>query len=706
MQRNTRDEVSLQVIPDRPRIALAHLLIDQRWASLPYWSHLYWLPVDQHMDTLKQLYGEQDTLRGLQCVENAANTSWCLVGLYPDQLFFQMTVHVVDSDPSPFLSAYLREISSMCTPPQRCWVTPRPMTWHVPSGTLRGIIDVTKNRNIGISAFCVIPNTTRVVYGTSRGDMFVIDIESHELVAKIPCHSGHVVCITVSKDGALIASCSIDHSVYLWNAKTCEQLCKALRGHTERVCSMAISDDSKYVASGSWDKTVRIWDVQRACSVGKPLEGHSDTVLTVAFSPTGQYLVSGSNDKSVRVWKIPSGHLVGTPLVGHNSDVICVCVSPDGRFILSASGDRTVRVWNLNYRQQLGEPLKFEDGVCHVSVSDDNHTVVSVCWNGAVSVWDMRSRKVAHKFNVHWKCLLYSSDVSVLFQKNCLVCCDNKNIYTFSLNQHITAPQPFNRCSLTYFTAAISADHSTVSLCLPERIKACVWHVNSNTANSITNPFLFKYGDNGIDLSRAGSLFLLRDCNWLHAWTLKGQNDCFDIPPGSIHTQHSESRNRWRKNASAQAWKCIASARVKLGMGTIEQANFDSTGKIIVQRSDGMVKHIVLQKKIRRSNWEFVEHGGWTEKTDFFTIPSWLSPFGDYMAGKTAEQVEKIPKWLLDCHDNKIYDIADNRVVATFSAKIVHHSWKEVNDNKKELVVVLDDARIYFCDVHVNQNPA
>lgn len=39
------------------------------------------------------------------------------------------------------------------------------------------------------------------------------------------------------------------------------------------------------------------------------------------------------------------------------------------------------------------------------------------------------------------------------------------------------------------------------------------------------------------------------------------------------------------------------------------------------------------------------------------------------------------------------------------SERIFHHSWKEVDDNKKELVVVLDDGRIYVFDLHVNPNP-
>lgn len=110
---------------------------------------------------------------------------------------------------------------------------------------------------------------------------------------------------------------------------------------------------------------------------------------------------------------------MGTPLVGHYKYVNSVCVSPDSRCILSASADQTVRLKDLNFQQQLGDPLKFEDYVKHVSLSGDNHTVLSVCYNGAVSLRVMRSRKVALKFMFVGKILvLYSSSVSVSFEKD------------------------------------------------------------------------------------------------------------------------------------------------------------------------------------------------------------------------------------------------------------------------------------------------
>lgn len=610
-------------------IQLSHLLIDPRWASFPDWSHLDWLPWDQHIQVLKKLYGEQDTVQSFQCLENAATTNWGLLTTYPEQLFFQMCMRVVDCDPSPLLSAYLAEISSMSIPMTRYFVAPRPMTWDVPGGSLQNIIDVSSNLEGVISAVSVIPTTTRVVCGTEIGEMFIMDIESNDLVAQITGHSTYVQCITVSKDGALIASCSHDKTVRLWHAITFDQLCEPLTGHTRSVYCVAISDDCKYVASGSEDDTVRLWDVQRGCSIGNPLNGHSYSVTSVAFSANGVYLVSGSGDHSIRVWQIPFGEPLGTPFVGHNSYVDSICVSPDSRYILSASDDQTVRVWDFNSQQQLGEPLKFEDWVTYVSVSSDKHTVVSVCVNGVVNVWDMRDRKVRLQFTVDTKWYLNSSRVSVSFEKNFLVCRDHKTLFSYNLDQKITAPQPFIRSNLRDVTAVTSSDHSTVALCLRNHKKIYVWRVNSNNAHLTATPFGFKFKNNSVDLSSAGSLLLMRDRNWIHTWTLKGNRDCFGIPQNSGLTRRNQFTDGEKRTASTHSWKCVVSSRVKWAKNMIKNAKLDTSGNITVQRSDGMLKRCALKKKIRHSKWQFVELGDWAKVADKPIVPPWLVPFSE-----------------------------------------------------------------------------
>ena len=64
----------------------------------------------------------------------------------------------------------------------------------------------------------------------------------------------------------ILASCSDDSTIKLWNTDTGAEL-STLRGHTDRVWSVCFSSDGKQLTSGSKDKTVRNWDLATRASL-------------------------------------------------------------------------------------------------------------------------------------------------------------------------------------------------------------------------------------------------------------------------------------------------------------------------------------------------------------------------------------------------------------------------------------------------------
>ena len=71
----------------------------------------------------------------------------------------------------------------------------------------------------------------------------------------------------------ILASCSYDSTIKLWNTDTGEEL-STLRGHDREVLSVSWSPDGTRLASGSKDWTVRIWEVATGKEVSQ-LKGHS-----------------------------------------------------------------------------------------------------------------------------------------------------------------------------------------------------------------------------------------------------------------------------------------------------------------------------------------------------------------------------------------------------------------------------------------------
>jgi GTPase SAR1 family protein len=85
---------------------------------------------------------------------------------------------------------------------------------------------------------------------------------------------------------------SIDGTVDILNTDDLE-VNRKLHGHTSQVVDVTLSCDGHLLASASLDRTVRVWDLASG-TVLAVLEGHSDLVLAVCFSPNIDFLASTS----------------------------------------------------------------------------------------------------------------------------------------------------------------------------------------------------------------------------------------------------------------------------------------------------------------------------------------------------------------------------------------------------------------------------
>ncbi|MBI3465185.1 MAG: hypothetical protein HY000_19340, partial [Planctomycetes bacterium] len=76
-------------------------------------------------------------------------------------------------------------------------------------------------------------------------------------------HTDQIFAVAFHPNGQLVASCSRDKSVRLWNLADGKEL-KNLTGHTHEVYSLAIASDGAILATAGADETVRLWDLTPA----------------------------------------------------------------------------------------------------------------------------------------------------------------------------------------------------------------------------------------------------------------------------------------------------------------------------------------------------------------------------------------------------------------------------------------------------------
>ena len=202
----------------------------------------------------------------------------------------------------------------------------------------------------------------------------------------LTCHIGSVSGISFSPDGQLLAGCSRDKTIRLWQMPD-GKATATLTGHADHIWKISFSPDGQLLASCSKDKTVRLWRMPD----GKPtatLTGHTDVVRGISFSPDGQLLASYSRDETVRLWRMPDGKPTAT-LTGHTDGVRGISFSPDGQLLASYSEDKTIRLWRMPDGNRLATLTGHIDGVYGISFSPDGQFLASYDCKKTIRLWRM-----------------------------------------------------------------------------------------------------------------------------------------------------------------------------------------------------------------------------------------------------------------------------------------------------------------------------
>ena len=172
----------------------------------------------------------------------------------------------------------------------------------------------------------------------------------------LPSHRLPVTCVAFHPVFSSLASGSEDTTIKIWDWELGE-LERTVKGHTKAVLDVDYGGPrgGTLLASCSSDLTVKLWDPSDDYKNIRTLPGHDHSVSAVRFIPSGaagmmssgNLLVSASRDQTLRIWDATTGYCVKT-MRGHVDWIRDVAASFDGRWLLSAGNDQTARVWDAN----------------------------------------------------------------------------------------------------------------------------------------------------------------------------------------------------------------------------------------------------------------------------------------------------------------------------------------------------------------------
>ena len=103
-----------------------------------------------------------------------------------------------------------------------------------------------------------------------------------------------------------MVSASEDATVKVWDFETGEYE-RTLKGHTDSVQDLAFDAQGKLLATCSADVSIKLWDFQQSYECVKTMHGHDHNVSSVAFVPAGDFVLSASRDKTIKMWEVATG---------------------------------------------------------------------------------------------------------------------------------------------------------------------------------------------------------------------------------------------------------------------------------------------------------------------------------------------------------------------------------------------------------------
>lgn len=250
---------------------------------------------------------------------------------------------------------------------------------------------------------------SQLSFGSSDGP----NVENWKTVMSLRGHSAGIPDLSWSPDDSLLASCSLDNTVLIWDTTT-GQLKHTLNQHTSFVKGVAWDPMGRYFASQSDDRSVIVWDRTSWAPAKHVTKPFSTGFVTSTFSLRIDWSPEGTSLACANSFQAPC-HICplvqrGTwladqrNLVGHSRAVVVAAFNPKlfykdaetaSTCIAIGSQDSRVTVWVLHKERPVFIAARFfERSVNDLAWTPDGYTLFASSMDGTVAQFSFEEKEL------------------------------------------------------------------------------------------------------------------------------------------------------------------------------------------------------------------------------------------------------------------------------------------------------------------------
>lgn len=269
------------------------------------------------------------------------------------------------------------------------------------------LLNILSGHEGGVWALKYIGN--QIVSGSTDRTVRVWNIQLGKCTHVFKGHTSTIRCmeiVTNDEGEKFIITGSRDNTLHVWRLPDEDDLGEdydetdpqnpyfvtVLRGHTASV--RAVTGYGNTIISGSYDHTVRVWDL-KTCTNKFVLRGHTDRIYSTILDVERNRCISASMDSTIRVWDLNNGACIAE-LTKHTSLVGLLGLSSN--YLVSAAADGTLRGWNPdNYESEF---VLHQDGHSAITTFYASPNLLVSGSEGQFNIYDLQNKGQLIRSNV------------------------------------------------------------------------------------------------------------------------------------------------------------------------------------------------------------------------------------------------------------------------------------------------------------------